>query len=139
MLFNDSNRTHHASDFMRNPVGLFYLRGVLCINIQSGDQYGIVNEGSGHYSGLTVLIKGTDPLDMTVLVRNVEKKAGKKTVEENEVEESAEKESAAEESAEKESAEKESAEGKEAEKATAGGTQAEGQKVEAQAGESEAE
>ena len=58
----------------------------ISLYLQSGDQYGIVNEGSGHYSGLTVLIKGTDPLDMTVLVRNVEKKAGKKTVEENEAE-----------------------------------------------------
>ena len=34
-MYNKSNRTHHASDFMRNPVGLFYLWDAFYINIQN--------------------------------------------------------------------------------------------------------
>ena len=55
--------------------------------IQSGDEYGIVNKGSGEYLGMVVRIKSDDPLDMTVRLCNKNKKKEEEKIEEEKIEE----------------------------------------------------
>ena len=40
MLYNNVNRTHHASDFYAQPGGTFYLWIILCISIQNNHKQG---------------------------------------------------------------------------------------------------